>query len=437
MLVRYAEGAPPPSGTLPPVPPAALSPSTGAGPGLSAAYFNDMTLSGPPALERVDSVLGRDWHDQPPAPGVSANKWSARWTGTLTPPASGEYTFSLTSDDGSRLLVNGARIIDNWRDQGPTTALGKVTLTAGQAVPIEVDFYQDEGGDSLGLGWQVPGQPSLLSRAVALAESSDVALVFVGDFETEGADLAGIDLPAEQDQLVRAVAAANRNTVVILNTGSAVALPWVDSVKAVLEAWYPGQEDGSAVAALLFGDVAPSGKLPVTFPERLADVPAADSARWPGVNGVVQYAEGLDVGYRWYQARNIAPAFPFGFGLSYTTFGFANLRVRGGRGGSVTVSADVTNTGRRAGAEVVQVYVGFPESAGEPPEQLKAFRKVQLAPGETKHVTLALDRRAFAHWDDAAGGWVVSAGDYRIGVGDSSDSLPLSAEVRRGAGRVQ
>jgi beta-glucosidase len=378
----------------------------------------------------VDPVIGADWHDQPPAPGVSANKWSARWTGTLQAPASGEYTFSLTSDDGSRLFINGVRIIDNWRDQGPTTALGKVTLSAGQAVPIEIDFYQDEGGDSLGLGWQVPGQPSLLSQAVALAESSDVALVFVSDFESEGADLAGIALPAEQDRLIRAVAAANRNTVVVLNTGSAVELPWLDSVKAVLEAWYPGQEDGNAVAALLFGDVNPSGKLPVTFPKRLADVPAADSTRWPGVNGVVQYAEGLGVGYRWYQARGIVPAFPFGFGLSYTTFSFANLRVTGGRGGSVTVSADVTNGGRRAGAEVVQVYVGFPASADEPPEQLKAFGKVRLAPGETKRVSFSLDRRAFAHWEDAAGGWVVSAGEYRIGVGDSSDSLPLSAVVR-------
>jgi beta-glucosidase len=150
----------------------------------------------------------------------------------------------------------------------------------------------------------------------------------------------------------------------------------------------------------------------------------------------VEYSEGLEVGYRWYQARGIAPLFPFGFGLSYTTFGFANLRVSQ-RGRSVTIGVDVTNTGRRAGADVVQVYVGFPASTGEPPEQLKGFRKVQLGPGETRHLTFSLDARAFAHWDDVTRGWVVSAGDYRIGVGDASDSLPLGATVQPRPGRVR
>ncbi|HVO33941.1 MAG TPA: glycoside hydrolase family 3 C-terminal domain-containing protein [Gemmatimonadales bacterium] len=436
VTVRYSEGAPPPNGTLPPVPSAALAPSTGGSRGLAAEFYNNMTLTGPPVLTRVDSVIGADWHDQPPGPGVSANKWSAKWTGTITPPATGEYTFSLTSDDGSRLFINGVRIIDNWREQAPTAELGKVTLTAGQAVPIEVDFYQNEGGDSLGLGWRVPGQPSLLGQAVALAESSDVAVVFVGDFETEGADLKDIDLPGEQNQLIHAVAAANRNTIVVLNTGSAVTMPWADSVKAILEAWYPGQEDGNAIASVLFGDVNPSGKLPVTFPKSLADVPAASAARWPGVDGRVEYAEGLNVGYRWYQARGIAPLFPFGFGLSYTTFRFENLRVSQRRGRSVTVSADITNTGRRPGADVVQVYVGFPPSAGEPPWQLKSFQKVRLAPGETRHLTFSLEAKGFAHWDEAVRGWVVTAGDYHIAVGDASDNLPLGADVRPRSGRA-
>jgi beta-glucosidase len=406
-----------------------LVPSSGAGLGLTAQFYNNMALSGPPVLTRVDSVIGRNWHDQPPGEGVNANQWSAKWSGTITPPASGEYTFSLTSDDGSRLLVNGVRIIDNWRDQGPTSEFGKVTLTAGQSAPIEVDFYQNEGGDSLGLGWRVPGQPSLLGQAVAVAESSDVAVVFVGKVESEGADLSDIDLPAEESQLIRAVAAVNHNTIVVLNTGSAVTMPWLDSVKGVLETWYPGQEDGNAIAAVLFGDVNPAGKLPVTFPKRLSDVPAASAARWPGVDGRVEYSEGLEVGYRWYQARGIAPLFPFGFGLSYTTFRFANLRVSQ-RGRSIAATVDVTNTGSRAGADVVQLYVGFPASAGEPPRQLKGFRKIRLGPGETGRVTFSLGPRAFAHWDDTANGWVVGAGEYQVGVGDSSDNLPLSAVVR-------
>ena len=435
VTVRYAQGALPPSGALPPVPPQYLSPSAGGGRGLTAQFYNNMTLSGAPVLTRVDSAIGANWSDQPPAPGVNANQWSAKWTGTLTPPVTGEYTFSLTSDDGSRLFVGGAQVIDNWREQGATTETATVTLAAGLAVAIEVDFYQNAGGDTLGLGWRLPGQGSLIDEAVTLARSSDVAVVFAGAFESEGADLADIDLPGEQNRLIGAVAAANRRTIVVLNTGSAVTMPWVDSVAAVLEAWYPGQEGGNAVASVLFGDVNPSGKLPVTFPRRLGDLPAAGAPAWPGMDGRVEYSEGLLVGYRWYQARSVAPLFPFGFGLSYTTFRFENLRVAQ-RGRSVTVSADLTNTGRRPGADVVQVYVGFPPSAGEPPNQLKGFQKVQLAPGETKQVTFALDARAFAHWDEASRGWLVSAGEYRIGVGDASDNLPLSAVVRPRSGRV-
>jgi beta-glucosidase len=332
--------------------------------------------------------------------------------------------------------VNGAQLIDNWRDQGSTTASGKITLTAGQPVPIEVQFYQNHGGDNVSFGWQLPASTSLLDDAVALAKSSDVAVVFVSNFETEGADLDDIDLPGGQNQLISAVAAANPRTIVVLNTGSAVTMPWVDAVPAVLEAWYPGQEDGDAIARVLFGDTEPAGRLPVTFPRRLADVPASTVERFPGVGGKVSYGEGLEVGYRWYQARKVAPLFPFGFGLSYTTFRFGNLQVARGTGRTVTVSADVTNTGARPGAEVVQVYVGQPAATGEPPWQLKAFAKVRLAPGETRHVRFTLDARAFAHWDVATDGWVVAPGDYAIGVGNSSANLPLQAHIAPTPGRV-
>jgi beta-glucosidase len=367
---------------------------------------------------------------------VNANQWSAKWTGTITAPATGEYTFGLTSDDGSRLFVNEALTIDNWRNQAPTTETGSVMLTVGQPVQIEVDFYQDGGGDSVSLGWRVPSQTSLIDQAVALARSSDVAVVFAGDFESEGADLSSIDLPGEQNQLIGAVAAANPRTIVVLNTGSAVTMPWLDGVKAVVEAWYPGQEDGHAIASMLFGDVNPSGKLPVTFPRSLADIPAATAEQWPGVNGRVQYSEGLDVGYRWYDAKGIAPLFPFGFGLSYTTFRFARLRVSHGPGRSVRVGADITNTGLHPGADVVQLYVGAPPSTGEPPWQLKGLEKVQVAPGRTRHVTFVLGATAFAQWDTTANVWVVGPGTYRIGIGDSSADLPLRADVTPRPGPV-
>ena len=259
-----------------------------------------------------------------------------------------------------------------------------------------------------------------------------MAVVFASDFESEGSDLTSIDLPGQQNQLISAVAAANPNTIVVLNTGSAVTMPWLSQVKGVLEAWYPGQEDGNAIAAVLFGDVNPSGHLPVTFPQSLAQVPASTPAQWPGVNGQVQYSEGLDVGYRWYDAKNLTPLFPFGYGLSYTTFSFSHLRVTPDHTtsrGAVTVHADVTNRGSRSGSDVVQLYVGDPASVGEPPAQLKGFSKVTLAPGQTKNVSFRLAPSAFSYWNDAANTWAVADGSYKIMVGDSSASLPLAGAV--------
>jgi beta-glucosidase len=429
--VQYAQGTPPANGQLPAVPSQYLSPVSGGGQGLTAQYYNNMTLSGTPVLTRTDPNVDFNWGSNAtsPGPGVNATQWSAKWTGTVIAPATGTYTFSLTSDDGSRLFVNGQQVIDNWRDQGANTETGTVSLTAGTPVSIEVDYYQNGGSDSVTLGWQPPGQPSPIDQAVALARSSDVAVVFASDFESEGSDLGGIDLPGQQNQLISAVAQANPNTIVVLNTGSAVTMPWVDSVRGVLEAWYPGQEDGNAIASVLFGDTNPSGKLPVTFPKSLSDVPASTPAQWPGVNGQVQYSEGLDVGYRWYDAKNIQPLFPFGAGLSYTSFAFSHLVVGPGDlspDGRVTVRADITNTGKRAGADVVQLYLGEPAAADEPPQQLKGFQKVQLAPGQTKHVTFTLDSRDVSYWNTNSQSWVTAPGRYRIMVGDSSADLPLT-----------
>lgn len=264
---------------------------------------------------------------------------------------------------------------------------------------------------------------------MAAARQADVAVVFASNFETEGADLPSIDLPASENQLISAVAAANPNTVVVLNTGSAVTMPWLNQVRGVIEAWYPGQDDGDEIAAVLFGDVNPSGKLPVTFPQSLAQVPASTAAQWPGTNGTVQYSEGILVGYRWYATRQITPLFPFGAGLSYTTFGFSHLAVRPGPGGRYRVSADVTNTGSRPGADVAQLYLGDPAATGEPAEQLKGFQRVTLRPGQTRPVSFTLDRSAFAWWNEHTSGWTVTPGSYRLMVGDSSVNLPLTAHV--------
>jgi beta-glucosidase len=269
------------------------------------------------------------------------------------------------------------------------------------------------------------------AQAAQVAKAADVAVVIVSDVEREGADRPNMSLTGNQDQLVQSVAAANPHTVVVVDSGAPVLMPWVDSVPAILEAWYPGEEDGSALAGILFGDVNPSGKLPVTFPRAENQTPIASPERWPGVNGTAHYAEGLEVGYRWYDAQGQDPLFPFGYGLSYTTFSFKHLAVspRLDPGGHVTVGVDVTNTGRRAGSDVVQAYVSFPASAGEPPHQLKGFAKVSLRPGQTRHVTLRLDERAFSIWDPAAQQWTTVDGKYQVSVGDSSRNLPLTGAV--------
>jgi beta-glucosidase len=286
--------------------------------------------------------------------------------------------------------------------------------------------------------------------AVAAASAADVVVVFGNDEQSESNDrpdlslssakyctLAGCaPLPGNQDAMIDAVAQANPNTVVVLDTGGPMVMPWLDKVKGVMQAWYPGQEDGNAIAALLFGDVNPSAKLPQTFPKSVADLPTKTNAQFPGTNdaqGVphAQYSEGLKVGYRWYDSQNIQPLFPFGYGLSYTTFALRKLQVKPS-GSGVRVSVNVTNTGSRDGAEVPQVYVAMPASTGEPPKRLAGFEKVSLKPGQTKTATVTLGRRAFSYWDTLTGAWVASPGCYGVLAGNSSRDLPLSGKVAIG-----
>ncbi|WP_326953816.1 glycoside hydrolase family 3 C-terminal domain-containing protein [Amycolatopsis sp. NBC_01286] len=429
--VEYAQGNLGTGSALPPIESSALKPPSGTGSGLQGDYYANTDSSGTPVVTRTDPQVAFTFSGAP-APGVPATNFSAKWTGTLTAPATGTYTLGLTSDDGSRLLVGGQQVIDNWGDHGAQTKTAQVPLTAGQPVQVEVDYYQGGGDASVSLGWLPPGE-DLVGQAAALAAKSDVAVVYANDYESEGGDLDDIDLPADQNKLIDAVAAANPDTVVVLNTGSAVTMPWLAKVKGVFEAWYPGQEAGHAIASLLFGDVAPSGKLPVTFPTSLGQVPASTPEQWPGVDGKVQYSEGLDVGYRWYDRKNLTPLYPFGFGLSYTNFRFSNLKVDGDtlrENGRLSVSADVTNTGARRGAEVAQLYLSDPASTGEPVNQLKGFQKVDLQPRQTQRVRFELTAQDASYWSTDAHAWELGVGRYTVRVGDSSRNLPLSGGFR-------
>jgi beta-glucosidase len=356
-----------------------------------------------------------------------------------------EGTVLLKNDDGILPIGSGVRSIAVIGDDAGPDAITAGGGSTHVVAPHVVTPYQGIAAAAAGTGTSVVysrgnsstqpnGNPGLQAKAVAAARRASVAVVFAGLLEQEGSDLTSIGLSTAENDLISAVARANPNTVVVLNTGSAVTMPWLSSVKAVVEAWYPGQEDGDSIADILFGKVDPSGKLPVTFPVSLADVPASTPAQWPGLDHEVQYSEGLLVGYRWYDAKGIAPLFPFGFGLSYTTFSFSDLNVTPSLspGDSATVTVDVTNTGSVAGANTVQAYVGDPASVGEPPEQLKGFDKVSLAPGQSTQVTMTLGPQSFSTWDTPSQSWVETPGEYSVMVGDSSANLPLSSPISIG-----
>jgi beta-glucosidase len=296
------------------------------------------------------------------------------------------------------------------------TPLAGITQRAGPGVRVSYD----DGSDP--------------ARAATVAAGADVAIVVAADFQGEGSDRLCLSLECpyvygDQDGLIAKVAAANPRTTVVLETGGPVLTPWRDQVAAIVEAWYPGEQGGAAIARALFGDVDPSGRLPATFPRSEADLPTAgDLEKYPGVAENEAYKEGVFVGYRWFDERRLQPAFPFGFGLSYASFDYRDLTIaRAGADPVATVSATIVNTGARAGAAVPQLYLGLPSTPGvpEPPRQLGGFTKVSLAPGQAARVTLPIAARSLSHWDLAAGAWRITPGCYGVFVGSSSRDLPL------------
>jgi beta-glucosidase len=413
--------------------------------GLAIEYFNSLDLSGPVVYATQVPEAEVMWlHDVPP--GIDRRAFSARLTTRFTPLEQGEHLFSLVSAGRSRLLVNGQQLVDNWDawrpgdsyfGTGSAEAIGALELQAGQPYDVTIE-YACPANSALGVravraGVMLPLGDEAIGRAAELAGASDVALVFAGlsgEWDTEGSDRPHMDLVGRQDELIARVAAVNPRTVVVLQTGGPITMPWLGQAAGVLQAWYPGQEAGNAIADVLFGEVNPSGRLPQTFPVRLVDNPAY--INYPGENGKVRYGEGIFVGYRYYEKKQVAPLFPFGFGLAYTRFDYANLRLGAdaiGPDDQLTVSVDVTNTGDRAGQEVVQVYVRDEQArVARPEKELKGFAKVALDPGETKTVTLTLGGRDLAFYDDAQRAWVAEAGAFEVLVGASS------ADIRARAG---
>jgi len=418
----------------------------------SSALTPPNAAQGQHGLLRTNTVTGATQID-PNIDFVGANALpegtQATWTGTLTAPTTGDYLLAVqTAGTGASLTVDGQPVVSGGilallgttlhrTTDGLANSFAHLNLTAGPhtisvtAAPIPAfpPFIEASSGPvQIRLAWITPQQRQVnLAAAVAAAKRARTAVVFAYMEGTEGVDQPTLALPDDQDQLVEAVAKANPRTVVVLNSGYPVLMPWVKDVRAILDMWYPGQEGGRATADLLVGAAVPGGKLPVTFPVRESDAPTATSPlRYPGVNGQEYYSEGIFVGYRWYDQQRIAPLFPFGYGLSYTSFGYRSLRVLGARERIPRVRFTVTNTGRRSGTEVAQVYVGrLPVGLPTPPKQLAGVARVTLRPGERRTVTVSLDRLSLSYWDSAADHWVTPAGRVSVLVGGSSRNIQL------------
>ena len=408
--------------------------SSGGEPGLKAEFFDNTTLSGKPGIERIDAKAS---YDPGATDGMAANDQSIRWTGYFTPATPGDYLVFVQGpgeNGGYRLYIDKKLVIDDWTQAYAFLSQLKLSLASGPH-QVELDYFVSRGWGKTRLNFGIVRPQDLVSeQAKTIAAKADAVVVAVGfdpSIEGESGDRM-FALPPGQDELIQQIAAANKNTAVVVTSGGGVDMTaWVDRVPGIFQAWYPGQEGGNALAQLLFGEYSPSGKLPITMERRWEDNPAHDSYYPKAADKKVTYTEGIFVGYRGYDKAGVKPLFPFGYGLSYTTFAYKNLVVSpASASGNVEVHFDITNTGTRAGAETAEVYVGDRHSkVPRPIRELKGFSKVNLGAGETKSVSVTLDRRAFAYYDVSKHDWTVAPGDFDISVARSSAQTELTGKV--------
>ena len=436
--------------------------------GFDLEYFADADPGGD-VVHRARTPVLELFALEPPAPELPRSGWSLRAVTRFTPVESGTHVFTLIQAGRARLTVGGRVVIDGFADpppvgdafygMGSVEVEAPVELVAGAPVDVMVEFsaLARRGQGALKVGCRPPEPPDQLERAVAAAAEADAAVLVVGttgEWESEGHDRSSMDLPGAQDELVRRVLDANPATVVVVNAGSPVTMDWASDARALLQAWFGGQEMAGGLADVLLGDAEPAGRLPMTLPVRLEHNPSFGN--FPGENGRVRYGEGVLVGYRWYEARHLPTRFPFGHGGSYTRFAVGEPTVSPPSITAEALAADerlvvtvpVTNTGDRRGTEVLQCYVApLAPRLMRPPKELAAFAKVRLDPGETATVGIELDDRAFAYWDAAppdadviatrattlpmrrpsgparTPGWRMDPGTYELHIGRSSAAI--------------
>ncbi|MDZ4375971.1 MAG: glycoside hydrolase family 3 C-terminal domain-containing protein [Phenylobacterium sp.] len=409
--------------------------------GLHAEYFDSTDFSGPPARTALERNFVR-WSSPNMAAATRAPVGSYRWSGWFWPDETGAYQFGVRGTGVAHVTLDGRALVtpetpaaeDHFDVIGQTVPrrLATADLIAGRGYRLQVDYIpRPKGYEYFGLGVRPPAEP--VERALDAAREADAVVLVLGSgvvTEAEGYDRPDMRLPGGQDDLARRILAINPNTVIVMNAGSPFEMPWIDEARAVLQMWLPGETGPDALAAVLFGDREPGGRLPVTFPRAFGDHPAHALGSDPAV---CEYAEGLAMGYRGFDQSGVRPLFPFGHGLAYTTFDIRDLEApaTAAAGAPVTLHVTVENTGDRPGAEVVQVYVSQLEPRlARPPKELKAFAKVRLEPGEVRRLTLTLEPRAFAPYDPTTGSWPIDPGPYDILVGRSAGDIRVKGLVR-------
>jgi len=391
--------------------------------GLAGEYFNNVTLAGKPLVTRNDKEVNFGWTLFPPDNALPLDFYSVRWTGTIQAPATGTYKIGLDGNDGYRLYINNKLVIDNWQKQTYSTKLADYTFTKDKQYDVRVEFFEPNGNAHIKLIWTVGVNDdwnTKINQAVAAAQKADIAVVTVGIIEGEFQDRAMLTLPGHQEELIRRVAATGKPVVVVIIGGSAVVMSnWINNVKGIIDAWYPGEEGGHAVAHTLFGDASPAGRLPITFPQNEAQLPLVYNHKPTGRGDDYNNLSGL-------------PLFPFGYGLSYTTFEYTNLQLVKNditASETTTVTCDVKNTGAVESDEVVQLYIHDElASVSRPVMELKGFQRIHLQPGETKTVSFSITPELLQMLNENMQ-WVVEPGDFRIMIGASSRDLRLKGTL--------
>ena len=421
------------NGTIKPISPEFLfTDKNGKVHGLLGEYFTNKELKGSPARTKVDTTINFSWEWDSSFDDFPSDNFSVRWSGYLKVDKTDTYTIDVSTDDGVRLFIDDKLVIDDWNDHAEMTNSYTLKLEAEKFYKIKLEFYENGGAAICKLGLRTKDS-NLLSEALNAARISDVALVFAGTnftYESEGFDRQDLLLPQNQDELIRRIAEINPNTVVILTTGSPVLInEWIDKVPAVIESWFAGEQIGNAIAEILIGEVNPSGKLPITFPERWEDCSAFGSYKQE--SGISKYSDGIFVGYRHFEKNNIKPQFPFGFGLSYTQFNYSDISLSKDKltqNDSVIVSFRLRNIGKLKGKEVVQLYISDPVCSVERPiKELKKFTKVELDPSEEKEISFTIHPDDLMFYDKS---WKVESGEFIIMIGSSSSDIKLKSSIQ-------